>query len=48
MREGENDNAVNRVEVEDAAKIRFSAKIHGEKRKRAENEARAKAEAEIR
>ena len=42
-----NANAVNRVEVEAAAKIRFSSKTQGAKRDKAEAEARKKVEAEM-
>ena len=38
-----NDNVVNRAAVEAAAKIRFSSKIQGEKRKGWGSEARSKA-----
>ena len=43
----ENANSVNRAAVKAASKIRFSVKIQGTKRERAESETRAKAEAEM-
>ena len=46
-RERKNTNVVNRVAVEDADKIRFSADIQGAKRERAVAQEWAKAEADI-